>query len=671
MNMLKIRRILSNFKSFQYFMCVRREKQILEYKKHNGNLWIEALKTTKPVFINIHSKNAKIKQYMKAINRADLKFDDSTYFIHSIDEDLVLFQEDWVIDNMPLDYGIIVNSCINNLRKEYKENNSIINRQNLLVLDMFDRYIELIKNKIETMSWENERKEYFYNQIDKMYNSPASDLKDALQRILYWNQLIWQFGHRLNGLGRLDKVLDRIPVKEDSINVFEDFFNLLHLHYHYKSSALLGDIGQIVILGGIESDNSYFYNEYTKIILKVFENIKVTDPKALLRVSKEMPDELYAIASQCLKSMSGTPLISNDDIVIPSIIEFGYSKEDACNYGVSACWEPLVIGKSLEQNNLCNIEFAKAINLMITSEKFLLCRSFDDILKLYFEYLDINISEQISYADQIKWAQAPIFTLFTPECAKKEKDISQGGALYNNYGFLSVGMASAVDSLLNIKSYVFDKAIITLEELKSSINNNYVNNLDIKNILTNSDEYFGKDNQNICEMTNLISSHTAEKLSQYTNRFGGKIKFGLSSPQYIDLGLNTLATADGREAGTPFSTHISTKRHIEPNTMVSFAGKLDYKGYKSNGNVVDLFLPQKLFDDNNSNMISFLKGSVLNNIFQMQFNFLTYNQLVDAKKHPEKYPNLIVRVWGFSAYFNDLPEIYQDLIIERARVCEI
>ena len=154
------------------------------------------------------------------------------------------------------------------------------------------------------------------------------------------------------------------------------------------------------------------------------------------------------------------------------------------------------------------------------------------------------------------------------------------------------------------------------------------------------------------------------------NPLGGRYKFGVSAPTYVDLGKVTMATPDGRNANQPFSPHISCADPIAYTELMQFAGQLDYTGCRLNGNVVDFMVTPTFLKKNMDKFVLFLKQSIKLGFFEMQMNVVDSKTLIEAKKHPEAFPNLIVRVWGFSAYFKDLPDEYKDLLIDRALKAE-
>ena len=171
-------------------------------------------------------------------------------------------------------------------------------------------------------------------------------------------------------------------------------------------------------------------------------------------------------------------------------------------------------------------------------------------------------------------------------------------------------------------------------------------------------------------MTRELVEFTAEHVKDWRSSFGGRVKFGLSSPNYVELGRTTPATLDGRRACESLGVHISNPKGVPYTELVMFASRLNYSGIRSNGNVLDYFVSPVIIRDEAEKFCMFLKAGIKAGFFQMQMNVVDSAQLIDAKEHPGKYPDLIVRVWGFSAYFDELPEEYQNVLIERALACE-
>lgn len=549
-------------------------------------------------------------------------------FFYSIDHSVVVKTKDIIVDNMPVDYSYIINE------------------------------------KLGTSDIENAIRAYVKKINDPRVSlEKPTNLRSALQAILFWNSLLWQTGHTLVGLGRLDKVLGAYEVPENAESLICDFLKTLHSEYTFKSASLKGDTGQLIILGGVDTENGYFCNEYTRLFIKCLKKVHLPDPKILLRCSAAMPTDLLELSMECNVTGIGSPLFSNDDTIIPHLMDFGYDREDAYNYGVSACWEPLSIGNSLEQNNLANIEYGKCAHAMIMDDHFVQCTDMKTIVALYVKKLQEDCQSIICGLDSIQWQKDPLLSFMMG----LNQDISEGGAKYNDYGILSIGMSAAVNSLLNINKYVFEEKRYSLEKIQNTVKDNYKDGIEP---FDRNENGYGTDSPEAIELTNYLIKQTENNFKSYRNMLGGKVKFGLSSPSYLDLGKNCGATLDGRKANEPFQTHISRDKGEPLTEIMNFESKLQFSGVSSNANVLDVMIPASLIKDNISKFAIYMKGGIKEGIFQLQMNVLSYAQLVDAKAHPENYPNLIVRVWGFSAYFNDLPEEYKDNLIRRAKEME-
>lgn len=568
------------------------------------------------------------KDYTSLFERVKISNCGHGDFFYTLDDTVRIFTKDELPGNMPVDFSYVLN-------EEFRDSDTLI----------------VIKNFVKRIN------------DPRITLKRPENLKEALQAILFWHSLLWQTGHRLVGLGRLDKVLSSYEIPVNGRELIRDFLLTLHEGYEFKSSTMKGDTGQIILLGGLEEDGTYFNNDYTYLFIDCLKEISLPDPKILLRSSSKMPEDLLYKAVECISTGIGSPLISNDDVIIPLIQDFGYTKQDAYNYGTSACWEPLSLGNSLEQNNITHLEFGRCVNETIEDSAFVECETYSDVERLFFAKLHEDIIKKTGYLDNAKWQKDTLLSMMM----NLDKDISEGGAKYNNYGILTVGMSAAVNSLLNIKHYVFVTGQYTLKDVHKLIHDNYQKGTEPFNRNPNG---YGTDSEEAIELTNRIIKKTEEELAGYRNQYGGRVKFGLSSSAYITFSKDVGATFDGRKAGTPFPTHISRDRGESLTEIFNFESKLVFSGLSSNANVLDVIVQRDLIENNKDKFTTLLFGGIKSGIFQVQFNVLSYKQLIDAKKHPEKYQSLIVRVWGFSAYFNDLPEDYKDNLIRRAKEAE-
>ena len=359
----------------------------------------------------------------------------------------------------------------------------------------------------------------------------------------------------MNGLGRLDKILgdlyaadlrDGILTRDAAYIIILDFLTCLSKWYTYKSAALLGDIGQIIILGGEEQDGSYFCNDLTYLFMRAQAELGRPDPKILLRVSDRIPDPLLNEAVHSLTQKTGSPLFSNDKVVIPYLLNFGLEKGDAYNYCVSACWEPFIPGKSLDQNNIKTFDFFRPLDAMLRAGNLDTIDGYEGLLTQYDSFLRQEWRKFLSSLDEFVWAVDPLVSLMTTGCTESGKDISEGGAVYNNYGVTSVGMGSVCDSLLNINRLVFQNHEYTLEQLNEFRESNYNGHPEILAMFKNQEKHFAHDDESVVALVNHIMEVSNQELEKYRNPLGGKVKFGLSSPNYIKNAKKMAADFSGR-----------------------------------------------------------------------------------------------------------------------------
>lgn len=593
---------------------------------------ITAYRTIKP----IKAKNRSVGNDTKELlSRIDISINSDSRFVYFIDTTKTIAVPGNILSNFTLDYDRIIHGAFSEL---------VIGGNS--EMEAVASGINILRNRIVNELRDDCRADYFKSILEK----PAEHFDEALQRILFFNQILWQTRHRLNGIGRLDKILSDFYEndglnKEDAKVLILDFFNQLSKYKEYKSDALMGDIGQIVILGGIEPDGSYFCNDLTYVFLEAQAALNKPDPKTILRVNKDMPDELLRIAIQCLQAKTGSPLFSNDDVVIPCLKDFGI--DEATEYCVSACWEPFIVGKSLDQNNIAVFDCFPALDEVLC-ENYI---SWNELVEAYQEKNKERFKAFLEGVDNTKWARDPLVSMFTSDC--EDKDISEGAAKYNNYGITTVAISNVVDSLLNIKQLMNNG--ISLQDINSNRNRKGLS------------KHFGHDEDAAIELANKLSLGLTEVACNFTNRLGGTVKFGFSSPGYNILSKKSAADLSGKKSGEPYNTHISCT-DAAYTEVVNFASKLNYDKQRFNGNVVDFFCTSEIVS--NKKFFDFMKAAIRVGFFQMQLNVLDSKTLIDAKKNPDKYAGLIVRVWGFSAYFNDLPESYKELLIERAIAAE-
>ena len=432
-----------------------------------------------------------------------------------------------------------------------------------------------------------------------------------------------------------------------------------------KSCVLVGDTGQYILLGGVDQNGNTVQNDLTEIFLELFTELNIPDPKLILRANEHTSETIWEKAVDCITTGCGSPLLMNEDVVMRNMIEFGYKKEDVWNVGTSACWEPLIIGKSFDQNNpLPNVPVLQSINELFASDE-----TFDNMQSV-IERVKQNIAKQIEdIIHDIQFDSSPLYSLFFDSCIEREKDYTSGGADYAYHGVEIVSFPNLINALLNIRKYIFEERVVTWEECRNALKANFEGFDDLRLMLKSNNLKFGNTDKTVVDLSNDLMKFIGDEVKKYTCN-GEKLKVGFSSSQYIMARWQITASLDGRQDYEPFAVHISpVNQKIDIQEVIDFASTLNYSGNRINGNVVDFIVPTS-FVKNKDKLVTILRNAIKSGVFEMQLNVLDAATLRDAKAHPEKYPDLVVRVWGFSTYFNDLPEEYKDNLIARAAAYE-
>jgi len=623
-----------------------------------------------PGFLKARQIDSFEECFHKLCQHMDISLGDGP-FVYFFDFDFRFITS---IGNLTPDYGKILKAGLEAFPYPVPEcDNEFCEHYNFVVQDMLGLALR-IEKELEIQKPENyEKKQQWFRN---MRQNPVGGFEEALQRILFVNQLLWQTGSSLVGLGRLDQILfpfyeadlkEGVLTEEEAEKLLEDFIRCLHGHYWYKSSELLGDTGQVMILGGLDQAGVYGCNALTWKLIDVVESCQLSDPKIVLRVSKYMPRKLMERAVRCMMTGIGSPLFSNDDVIIPRLLDFGVEEADAFAYTTSACWEPLIGGKSSSMNNEYCLSYVKALHHMLMEERPDRFSSFEKWKARYLScYLKREIREIERNLFMRRYRRNTLYSIFLDGCRQNKKDITEGGAKYHNIGMTTVGLGNAINALLNIRQHVFLEHTYDLVDVKKMCLFDFKDYPGTDELLKKAALQYGNDEDEVILLANEILRFVTEETKNFRMPVGGRLKFGVSSPSYIMDGSQTPASFDGRRDGDPLIVHISNENLSSYTELINFAAALDYGENRFNGNVVDFMVNPSFMERNFDKFVSLLLRGIEVGFFQLQANVISSDKLLSAKKHPQDFPNLIVRVWGFSAYFVELPESYQDVLIARA-----
>lgn len=586
-------------------------------------------------------------------------------FIYFLDEFRNLDYHGQII-NSPIDYSLILDYSIYDLNEFYfnpkegpgfRNQSSDYNREMLAILDGIELLIYEI-NKALAKSSRDDKSKYiriFEDIIDKK----ASHFEEALQRILFLNQLLYQTGHSLNSLGRLDRILedyyyndlnDGYITNKEALELIKDFLKALDSYSWYKTDDESGLASQLITLGGKYIDEFgeyYFYNDLTYIFLEAIGQVNPKDVKIALRLSYKTPDDLIHLALDCLNentiyieegvavssiidnriftadgatieaNIDSNIVFSNDEAIIPRLLDFGYSSDDAYNYILSAHLEPTFIS-CLDEGNLSSISLLKPLNDIFEDKnelRFII--NLDYLMELYKNNLKKEIEEKISALDQIQWNQDPFLSLFSAESYENQLDISQGGSRNNHFGIRFYGLQNTVNSLYNLKKIVFEDKTIDLIELDKMRKNNFKRGKYQETflLLKNNPVRFPQNNPEIANISNEIIAFIGDSIKDYKNSLDGKLKFGLSAPRYM-IKNDKRASFDATLKDIPPARLLISSQKTNSDIFI-FNSSLDYKSSAINGNLIELNI-----NTNDKQLTNILVEAIGYGFDQLQINLI-------------------------------------------------
>lgn len=511
--------------------------------------------------------------------------------------------------------------------------------------------------------------------LERIPAKAPQTFRQALQFLRILHFTLWCEGEYHNGLGRLDQYLlpylqgdmDKGRLTEDeALELIEEFFLSLNRDSDLYPGIQQGDNGQSLMLGGVRPDGTDGFNLLSSLCLRASRELKLIDPKINLRVNAETPIEIYEEGTTLTKEGLGFPQYSNDDVVIPGLMAKGYTQQDACNYTVAACWEFIVPGAGMDIPNIAAVNFPALVNRCI--EKNLdSCSGFDsfyDRLECALRYECKRLLEQCA---NIYLVSAPFLTLMM-HSQRPGRDISEGGK-YNNYGFHGVGISTAVDSLYTLKRLVFDTKEMDPNTAKAVVGG-YCDDAGLLAQLRYEMPRLGDGDEAVDSLAIKLLNSFADAVEPLRTELGGHVRAGTGSAMfYLWHAEEIKGTLSGFRAGEAFGANYAPElfaRSKGPLSVIWSFTRPDLKRTINGGPLTMEFDAALFKDEYGIHKVALLVRRFIQlNGHQIQLNSVDRAQMQDAQIHPEAHRQLIVRVWGWSAYFVELDKEYQDHIISR------
>lgn len=543
---------------------------------------------------------------------------------------------------------------------------------------------------------------------------PAQSFYEAIQAV-WFIQVILQLesnGHSVS-FGRFDQYMMPYYQKDIDSGLMDDdrvlellsnlwikalTINKVRSQSHTYSSAG-SPMYQNVTIAGQTTDKKDAVNKMSYLVLQSVAQTRLTQPNLTVRYHANLDPNFFDECIEVMKLGFGMPAFNNDEIIIPSFIQKGVKEEDAYNYSAIGCVETAVPGKwGYRCTGMSYMNFPRILLMAmndgvdLTSGKrftkgygyFTDMNSFDELMKAWdktvreLTRMSVVVENTIDLASEREVPDILCSTL-VDDCIARGKTIKQGGAIYDYISGLQVGIANMADSLAAIKKLVYEEKKISKEELWAALLDNFSSEESqrVQKMLIEEAPKYGNDEDYADLLVVEAYKSYLDEMKKYPNtRYNrgpiGGIRYGGTSSisANVGQGLGTMATPDGRKAKQPLAEGSSPSHAMDthgPTAVFKSVSKLPTIELTGGSLLNQKVTPSMLSTEENKMKLEMLLRTFFNRLhgYHVQYNVVDKETLLDAQAHPEKHQDLIVRVAGYSAFFNVLSKATQDDIIAR------
>ncbi|MBT3243624.1 MAG: glycyl radical protein [Bacteroidetes bacterium] len=453
-----------------------------------------------------------------------------------------------------------------------------------------------------------------------------------------------------------------------------------------KESGTYNDFTNIN-LGGVKPDGSDGVSEVSYLMLEVIEELHILQPGNSVHISSRTPDRFLHAAAKVIRQGHGYPSVFNPDQYVMEMVNMGKSLQDAREGGCSGCIEVGAFGKEaflltgyLNVPKVLEITLNRGMDPVGGKMAGIDCgdpREWDNFEQLYEAFLKqlnfiVETKVKVSnYIDRMfaKNAPAPFLSVVIDDCIAKGRDYYNGGPRYNTNYIQCTGLGTVTDSLMALRKHVLEGNKYSWTEMLDALAYNFQGDEKMRQFILNRTPFFGNDDEEADVLAVRVYDDLFKAIDGRPNTKGESFHLNmLSTTCHIYFGLVLGASANGRQAQKSISDGTSPSHGADtngPTAVIRSLGKLDQS--KSGGTLLNLrFLPSLLKRDEDIKKL----GQLIRSYFSIgghhvQFNVVDTATLYAAQKHPEEYKDLLVRMAGYSDYFNDMNIDLQQEIIDR------
>lgn len=530
----------------------------------------------------------------------------------------------------------------------------------------------------------------FSQCIKNLLENPPSTLYEVMQfsvLYVYFEELSIE---RCRTLGPIDRLYYPFYENDKKNGTEEADLKELFKYYFMHFTAAKRFAQQPFTICGSDKDGNDFSNELSLIILEIYDELNIYDPKIHIRCHKNLDERIYKKAASMIRGGNNSICLIGDEAVFSGYEKIGIPREDSQNYVILGCYEPIIMGleeaeiSALRFNTVKCVEYAinggkdirsgKQVGVVSETEP----KGFEEFLGIYLNQLDYCadfaldfIEKQGLYSTLIH--PTPMYSSSFSECIEKGMDVHEYPLKYNNLSLKFHGLATTVDSLTAIKKYVFDRKEISFKNMRNALLNDWNGYEDLQKKIIVDKEKYGNNMETPDKILKDLTDHLTERYCAKELHRTGKVRLGLDSVYHcIKCGESTSATPDGRNKGKPVSKNLCACDGMDRNGITSYMQsvlKIDPAGFVD-GVPFDFMLHPSAVEGEKGleDFISLIKIFFANGGFAFQGNIVSGETLKEAQKNPEKYSTLQVRVCGWNEYFVNLSKVKQDMFIKQCEV---
>ncbi|MBP5505578.1 MAG: hypothetical protein J6X89_05710 [Bacteroidales bacterium] len=602
------------------------------------------------------------------------------------------------VTHTTLDFERILPLGYNGLRKQIRERLAAgtldekgreLNEAALLTLDAADiwqqRNIALLEQMMGGQPAEG--KAFYQTIIDTLKRVPDEaprSFREAVQSLWSMYAFLRLMGD-WSGIGRIDRMLGPY-LKEDlrkGVLTLDEAREIL-AHFWIKGTEWIGgfyvnsgdaQFYQNIILGGIDKDGKEVTNEVTYLVLDIVEELHISDFPIAVRLGDKTPEKLIRRIAEVQRFGGGIVSVYSENIVIEGLVKFGYPLEEAREFTNDGCWEAIIPGKTAftyAANDMLEV-FGKTLHL--NDETPVDFPDFESLYAAFKKNLEADVDVWQGIIDPWwKDVDAPctLPSIFTYGCLEKGRCFRGGGPKYNMIGIHYGGVSDTANSLLVLKKLVYEEGYLSLGDFVGILRKNWEGNEGLRQLIRTRFTFYGNDDAAADAMMNRVYNDYTEIVGRCKDREGVKRPCGISTfGREIDWRMQRRATPEGSRIGDILATNCSPTPGSDrkgPTSALNSYCKLDFTRCPSGATLELKVLPSSVKGENGVKaLMGLLKTFREKKGFYMHVDVVDTATLIDAQRNPEKYPNLPVRVAGWSARFTTLCKEWQDMIIQRTQ----